>query len=285
MHYYPFNIADFNLHTAHLTLEEEAVYRRLIDFYYDTEKPIPKETQPVIRRLRLGSYVSEFEQILSEFFVLEGDGWHSYRCDIEIKAYHDKAEKARANGRKGGRPPKNKGQETQPVNLANPDLTQPKANQELRTNNHKPITKEIVIPNGINQPAWNEWIAYRKSKKKKVSQAAAKKQFKLLLNYDLLTQQQIIDQSIQNDYQGLFAPKGNTNEQQNKSGRPATPNRQTPAQRTRAAAERWEADQESHVQALGGDAGGLRPPMEQPVRGGADRDMGAIIDGDYTRSD
>ena len=54
MHYYPFNIADFNLHTAHLTLEEEAVYRRLIDFYYDTEQPIPVETQPVIRRLRLG---------------------------------------------------------------------------------------------------------------------------------------------------------------------------------------------------------------------------------------
>ena len=142
MHYYPFNIADFNLHTAHLTLEEEAVYRRLIDFYYDTEKPIPKETNPVIRRLRLGSYVSEFEQILAEFFTLEDDGWHSYRCDVEIKAYHDKAEKARANGRKGGRPPKNKGKETKPVNLANPDLTQSKANQELITNNHKPLTKE-----------------------------------------------------------------------------------------------------------------------------------------------
>jgi len=139
MHYYPFNIADFNLHTAHLTLEEDAVYRRLIDFYYDTELPIPKETQPVIRRLRLVSYTSQFEQILSEFFTLEDDGWHNYRCDIEIKAYRDKADTARANGKKGGRPRKNKGLETQSVILANPEITGSQANQELRTKNQELI--------------------------------------------------------------------------------------------------------------------------------------------------
>lgn len=69
----------------------------------------------------------------------------------------------------------------------------------------------IIIPEGINQPAWNEWIEYRKSKKKTVSSAAAKKQFKLLTDYAFDVQQQIIDQSIQNDYQGLFAPKGGIN--------------------------------------------------------------------------
>ena len=64
MHYYQFNIGDFSLHTNHLTLEEEAVYRRLLDFYYDTELPIPIETQPVIRRLRLGCYESTVDVIL-----------------------------------------------------------------------------------------------------------------------------------------------------------------------------------------------------------------------------
>ena len=57
MHYYKFNIADWHLATSHLTLEEEAIYFKLVNFYYDTEKPIPLETQMVIRRLRLGSYV------------------------------------------------------------------------------------------------------------------------------------------------------------------------------------------------------------------------------------
>jgi len=63
------------------------------------------------------------------------------------------------------------------------------------------------IPVGINAVAWNEWVDYRKAKKKAISQAAATKQFKLLSDYALDVQQQIINQSIQNDYQGLFAPR------------------------------------------------------------------------------
>lgn len=140
MHYYQFNIKDFALHTSHLTLEEEGVYRRLLDYYYDSEKPIPIETQPVIRRLRLGSYASEVSQILSEFFTLEDDGYHNVRADIEIAAYKKNASTARKNGKLGGRPPKNKGLETQPVILANPEETGLKANQEPLTKNQEPLT-------------------------------------------------------------------------------------------------------------------------------------------------
>ena len=75
MHYYKFNIADWSLHTGHLSVEEEAVYFRLINHYYDTEVPIPKITQPVIRRLRLGSHAEVVAIILEEFFTLIGDLW------------------------------------------------------------------------------------------------------------------------------------------------------------------------------------------------------------------
>lgn len=142
LHYYPFHIADFALHTSHLSLEEEAVYRRLLDYYYDTESPIPKKTQSVIRRLRLGSYEETVGSILEEFFVLKDDGWHNLRADIEISDYNSRAETARNNGKKGGRPKKNKGLETKSVILANPDQTQKKANQEPVTKNHKPRTRE-----------------------------------------------------------------------------------------------------------------------------------------------
>lgn len=157
MHYYQFNIADFALHTSHLSLEEEATYRRLIDYYYDTEKPIPKETQQVIRRLRLGSSEDVLNIILNEFFTLEDDGWHNYRCDIEIKAYHLKAEASKRNGKKGGRPPKNKGQETQQVILANPEETKMKGNYKPITNNHKPITKS---KKAFSKPALEEIQTY-----------------------------------------------------------------------------------------------------------------------------
>lgn len=144
MNYYQFHIADFALHTSHLSLEEEAVYRRLLDYYYDTEAPIPSETQPVIRRLRLNNHLDTVEQILAEFFVKEADGWHNLRADSEILAYNEKAERARENGKRGGRPKKNKQlqnekpRKTQPVNSGNLEKTGSKANQEPRTINQEP---------------------------------------------------------------------------------------------------------------------------------------------------
>jgi len=71
----------------------------------------------------------------------------------------------------------------------------------------------------------------------------------------------------------------------NQPGRPTATGRGTPAERTREAQKRWEATQESHVQIVGSDAGDLRPSVQQPVRGGADRFMGETIDGDYTSTD
>ena len=127
MYYYKFNIADWHLATSHLSLEEEAIYFRLINYYYDTESPIPQETQSVIRRLRLGSHSDIVGIVLQEFFILDSDGWHHKRCDDEISQYHDKAEVNQINGKKGGRPKK-----TQSVSKDNPDIT--------LTKNHKPLT-------------------------------------------------------------------------------------------------------------------------------------------------
>ena len=101
MHYYKFEIATWHLHTSHLSLIEEAVYWRLINFYYDTETPIPEETQSVIRRLRLIEYSDIVASILLEFFVLQDDGWHQKHCDDKIFEYHENAKKNKANGKNG----------------------------------------------------------------------------------------------------------------------------------------------------------------------------------------
>jgi uncharacterized protein YdaU (DUF1376 family) len=175
MNYYSFHIADWALHTSHLTLEEDAVYRRLLDHYYDSEQPIPKETQPVIRRLRLVSHAETVALILAEFFTLEADGWHNHRADCEIANYRSKAETAKANGAKGGRPRANKGLETQPVISANPAETGSQANQEPITINQQPIeqpsaatatTTKAKALRGTRLPAdwtlpqdWADWAA------------------------------------------------------------------------------------------------------------------------------
>ena len=54
---------------------------------------------------------------------------------------------------------------------------------------------------------WKEWENYRRKKGKPISEAAARKQMKML--QDLSREEAIaaIDNSIANDYQGLFPPK------------------------------------------------------------------------------
>ncbi len=145
MHYYQFNIGDWALEAGHLSLEEEAVYLRLINHYLNTEQPIPSETQWVIRRLRLETQ-SVIDHVLAEFFELTDKGWVHIKCEEMLKAYRKTVKKNRANGAKGGRPRKHLGsKETQSEPTGNPLATQTKPtgnpNQEPLTNNHKPVNQ------------------------------------------------------------------------------------------------------------------------------------------------
>jgi uncharacterized protein YdaU (DUF1376 family) len=139
MYYYQFHIGDYRAATAHLSNDEDLAYRRLLDMYYDSETPIPLDTEWVSRRLRLDSEV--VLSVLKDFFVLQENGWFHSKCNEIIIAYHANAEKNRENGKKGGRP------KTQWVSDGNPIDTQSQPdgkatnNQEPITNNHKPITK------------------------------------------------------------------------------------------------------------------------------------------------
>jgi len=154
LHYYNFNIGNWAISASHLTLEEEAVYLRLLNFYYQTESPIPKETQLVFRKLRIGSHSDIAQLILDEFFILKADGWHHKDADVAINDYKHKADTARKNGKKGGRPrkeekteeaakPDTEREKTHSVILANQEKSESKANQELITNNQELITNNI----------------------------------------------------------------------------------------------------------------------------------------------
>lgn len=162
MHYYKFNIKAWTRETAHLTLEEEGVYRRLLDFYYDSESPIPVETKSVIRRLRLAGHEDAVATILSEFFVLESDGYHQAYCEKVIAAYHAKAEANRANGKKGGRPEKPKenpdGFPEEPTDNPNKEL--PITNQEQDKSScpqqADDMAKPAKITYGLIQQVYNE---------------------------------------------------------------------------------------------------------------------------------
>lgn len=157
MHYYQFNIADYRADTAHLSIIEHGIYRQLIDWYYLDEKPIAKETQVVMRRLRLGSNELHYlENVLNDFFILTDLGYFHGRIEKEIELYKTQSAKNRVNGQLGGRPrkPIESSTKTQVVSerLANhnPNESENNPNQEPITNNHKPLTNIKPKPLRIN---------------------------------------------------------------------------------------------------------------------------------------
>ena len=143
MHYYKFEISVWNLHTAHLSLVEEAVYRRLIDHYYDTEQPIGHDLKGMIRRLRLDGYEDQVTTILNEFFTLGETGWSNKHCDLKIKAYKNQKKVNKNNGKSGGRPKKRV--ITESVTDGLPVVT-------LTTNNKQETKNNVVSTRGTRLP-------------------------------------------------------------------------------------------------------------------------------------
>lgn len=173
MHYYQFHVSDYLHDTAHLTPEEDIVYRRLLDLYYTSERPIPNETQSVARRIRMPKQAEIVASILREFFVLQSseNSWHHKRCDELISSYQAKTQANQRNGAKGGRP-KGNPTETQSVTQSEPNHN---LNQEPITNNHKPVTKNktaVAAPDGVSLPVWEGFLAIREARRSPLTEAA-----------------------------------------------------------------------------------------------------------------
>ena len=101
MNHYPHHIGDFNSATRHLTFVERALYRELLDVYYDTERPLNADLARLARRVLAHTEAEReaLQSVLEEFFVLQDDGWHNARCDREIAAYRQKQEQQSKAGK------------------------------------------------------------------------------------------------------------------------------------------------------------------------------------------
>ena len=149
MHYYQFNISDYQSHTKHLTPIEDICFRRLLDWQYMHEKPISTDINSVCRLLMLLDYSTDVEQVLNEFFTLTDAGWINSRAIEEIERFHDKSNKASEAGkasaakRSSNKEATNNQQDTnkneQEFNGRSTDV-QPTKNYELRTKNYELLT-------------------------------------------------------------------------------------------------------------------------------------------------
>lgn len=88
--------------TLHLTLEQDAIYRRLIDWYQINRRPIPDNDQAIanVARVHIETWLKNAETI-RQFFKKRGGNLHLKRCDAELDRQDQKIKTLSEIGRKG----------------------------------------------------------------------------------------------------------------------------------------------------------------------------------------
>lgn len=185
MHYYQFNIGDYVSHTRHLSLMEDLAFRRLLDFCYLHEAPLEGTAEQVARKIGMRDQAAEVESVLLEFFVLGDDQrWHNARVERELAAFGEKREaavragKASAKARAGAQR-KGNGRSTvvqRSLIVCSTDV-QPDSTQETLDKNQEPEStpqppkggSTCERPDDVPADLWQEWVAFRKTKRAPVS--------------------------------------------------------------------------------------------------------------------
>ena len=158
MNYYQHHIGDFNNATRHLSLIERAIYRDLLDMYYDTEQPLDASNlDRLARRVQCSTdeQVKALQYVLDEFFTLNDGLYINNRCEREIAEYHGKRKQASEAGKASAKKRAAKKQQdpnggSSQVKLTNNESSTTVENpldenltDEQLTINHEPVTNII----------------------------------------------------------------------------------------------------------------------------------------------
>jgi len=231
MHYYQHHIGDFIKDTANLDDHQLATYLRLLWAYYDTESPITGDIEDVAFAMR--SDEKTVRLLLRHYFFQQDDGWHHSRCDRELEEYRTKKDKARNSA--SARWSNAKAMRTHTER--NADASVFDANQEPRTNNQEPITKEIkprasrkaqpdgcltvsdLVAQGVDEQHAKDWMRVRKDKGAKTLTLTAWKTVKTEADAAGMTPAQAVKMSAENSWQGFKSSwvSGRNRPQQNQS--------------------------------------------------------------------
>lgn len=161
MHYYTFNIGDYASHTMHLEPLEDLAYRRMIDWLYLNEKPLPNDIDQIARLIRMRSHCECIATVLREFFICIDDGFICQRVEEELEKYRTKSSRAKqsAEARWSKKTQKKQKVKQQDANAMRTH-SERNANQEPITNNQEPL-----IIDGASAPE-REQVAQQKRFKK-----------------------------------------------------------------------------------------------------------------------
>lgn len=187
MHYYTFNIGDYHSHTSHLSEIEDIAYRRMMDWMYLHESPLPNDADQIARLIRMRSHSESIAIVLREFFDSTEYGYTQKHVISEIEKFRGKSEKAKASAeaRWSAKPIKSNANALKSQSEGNTNQEPLTINQEPRTT-LKDITpsaptaapkKSLAIkldysqwPSMPSEQTMTDWLAMRKRLKANVSQ-------------------------------------------------------------------------------------------------------------------
>lgn len=137
MHYYQFNIGDYKAHTEHLELMEDLAFRRMMDWCYLHEKPLPLEIKEIERLIRMRTHSESIAYVLETYFERTDQGYVNARINREVAKYQEKSDKAKKSAEARWKNKKN----------ANALQTESESNAKHKpiTNNQEPINKDLKI--------------------------------------------------------------------------------------------------------------------------------------------
>ena len=144
MNYYPFHIGDYAAHTRYLTLMEDLAYRRMLDLYYVSEKPLEPAEQTA-RLIGMRDHVAEVGTILADFFEATEAGFINKRANEEL----DKFSLMKQGGRDGAAKRWGKAGDREAIAPPSPPQSPPNSNQNQNQNQNqrKESTSDASRPN------------------------------------------------------------------------------------------------------------------------------------------
>lgn len=158
VNFYKHHIGDYATATAHLSWDEDMAYRRLLQVYYQHEKPIPLDKRAIYRLVRAQTKAQReaVDVVLAEFFDPQDDGWHNERADEEVERYQAQADTNRAIAKKRWKSKRSTGSVRTDNDSHNESSTNRTRTDDLTTNQEpdkaKAVSSERIDPLPAESP-------------------------------------------------------------------------------------------------------------------------------------
>ena len=172
MHYYTFSPKDYMSKAHYLDHMEDLAYRRMLDYCYLNEKPLPEDVEEIGKLIGMRTHSESIANVLRYFFDLTADGYINDRVVREIEEYRNKSAKAKASAQARWDKKSSKNSDIADNKDAMRTHSEGNANYKLETNNYKLDTKEKkfvfkteLISLGADKQLADDWLIVRSGKK------------------------------------------------------------------------------------------------------------------------